>query len=387
MSEQPQQDQTAATNTSTAPTQQPFRFAVVGAGQIAQQAFIPGVQQLPEAQIVAFVSSDPEKARAYGVQHYDYEQYDELLNSGTIDGVYIATPVHKHREHAVPALKAGVPVLLEKPMAPSEEDCRAIIDAAAQTNTTLLVAYRLHNHPFLLRLVDCVRKKTIGEIRSYTASFGHNVNPENHRGNSGFWGGPIPDMGVYPLNLIRNLLEEEPIAVHAHGKRNADAQFDFHDTVAVTCEFPSGALAQYTASYSTVGQQGFTLAGSEGSIQSSAAFQWGDDAELSYTLAVEEDGEMSTETVEFEAYDQFAGETRHFIECVRNGTNPEHSGVEGLMDVRVCAAVEESLRTGATVRLEPVERRHRVSMDQAETIPAPPKPGDDELVNIVAEEL
>lgn len=364
---------------------QNFRFAIVGAGQISQQAFLPAIDQLEDAEVVAFVSSDPDKSSAYGVQHYDYSQYSELLASGSIDGVYVATPVHQHREYAVPALEAGIPVLLEKPMAPSVEDCQAIIDAAESTGTTLLLAYRLHNHPFLAELVRTVQQGAIGEARSYVASFGHNVNPDNHRGQSGFWGGPVADLGVYPLNVARNILCEEPQAVYAVGTRREDSPFDFHDTVSVTCTFPSGTLAQYTASYTTVDQQGFILGGTHGAISSSAAFQWGDDAELEFTITSKKDGESTTRTVSFDAYDQFAGETRYFIDCVRNGSTPEHGGHEGLLDVRVCVAIEESLRTGQPVELPPADKAQRITPDQAVRIPAPKKPADEELVNITPE--
>lgn len=89
------------------------RFAVVGTGQIAQQAFIPGLKQLPEAELAAIVSSDPAKGDAYGVPGYSYDQYAELLKSGDIDAVYVATPVHQHLYYTVPALEAGLPVLCE----------------------------------------------------------------------------------------------------------------------------------------------------------------------------------------------------------------------------------------------------------------------------------
>ena len=52
------------------------------------------------------------------------------MSSGDIDAVYVATPVFRHREFAEPALKAGLHVLLEKPMETSVEDCQALIDAA-----------------------------------------------------------------------------------------------------------------------------------------------------------------------------------------------------------------------------------------------------------------
>lgn len=364
------------------------RFAVVGTGQIAQQAFIPGLAQLPEAELAAVVSSDPSKGEHFGVPGYSYDQYAELLASGDIDAVYVATPVHQHAEYTIPALEAGIPVLCEKPMAPSVEDCQRMIDAANKTNTTLMLAYRMHNDPFFLDLVELVQSGGLGELRTFTSSFGHMINPDNHRGKQGFWAGPVPDLGVYPLNTVRNLYREEPTTVHAigaeqRGSEQHDSELQVTSTVAVTLGFASGRTAQFTASYATVGQQGFTLSGSEGYVQSNAAFQWGYDAPLSYLI----DTGNGPETKEYSAKDQFAGETRYFLQCVANGERPEADGEEGLMDIRVCEAVLRTLETGETQTLEPAERSQHITADQAVSIPAPRKPEDEELVGIEPEEV
>lgn len=358
------------------------RFAVVGTGQIAQQAFIPGLKQLPEAQLAAIVTSDPAKAEHFGVPGYTYEQYEELLDSGTIDAVYVATPVHQHAEYTIPALQMRIPVLCEKPMAPSVEDCQEMIDAAEKTGTTLQLAYRMHNDPFLVDLVELANSGKLGDLRTFTASFGHMINPDNHRGKQGFWAGPIPDLGVYPLNTVRNLYGEEPTTVFAIGAEHGDSELEVTPSVAVTLGFANGRTAQLTASYATVSQQGFTLSGSKGYVQTNEAFMWGDDAPLSYTVDLGD----GPETKNYDAKDQFAGETRYFLQCVRDGVQPEQDGYEGLRDVRVCEAVQRSLATGEVQKLEPIEAPRTISPKQAISIPAAKKPEDSELIGIEPEE-
>lgn len=358
------------------------RFAVVGTGQIAQQAFIPGLKQLPEAELAAIVSSDPAKGDAYGVPGYSYDQYAELLKSGDIDAAYVATPVHQHLDYTVPALEAGLPVLCEKPMAPSIEDCQTMIDTAERTGTPLMLAYRMHSDPFMTDLVELANSGKLGELHSFTASFGHMINPDNHRGKEGFWAGPVPDLGVYPLNFIRNIYGEEPTTVHAIGVEHRGSELEVTPTVAVTLGFASGRLAQFTSSYATCSQQGFTLSGTEGYVQSAAAFQWGDGAPLSYTVDLGE----GPEDKEYSAKDQFAGETRYFLQCIRDGVQPEPDGTEGLMDIRVCEAVQRSLETGEVQTLEKIEPTRPITSAQAVSIPAPPKPEVSELVGIEPEE-
>ena len=97
------------------------RYAVVSLGDIAQEAMLPGIAHTGNSEVTAFVTGDPEKARElgkrYGVEHcYGYDEYNRLLASGEIDAVYIAAPNFRHAEFAIPALKAGVHVLCEKPL-------------------------------------------------------------------------------------------------------------------------------------------------------------------------------------------------------------------------------------------------------------------------------
>ncbi len=360
----------------------PVRLAVVGVGQITQQAFLPALRSLDDVELVAAVTGSPEKAAAFGdrVRIHDYGDYDDLLASGTVDAVYVATPVFRHREFAEPALRAGIHVLLEKPMATSVEDCEAMIAASESSGATLMVAYRMHQDAYMVDLVERVTRGEIGETRSFTSVFTHDINEDNHRGQSGFWGGPVPDFGAYPLNLARHLFRAEPVRVHALGTRNDDRDFNFRDTVGVTLRFPDDRIAQYTLSYAADDVDNFTLVGAEGSMTSDSCYGYAPEPPRNVTVTTE----SGTKTRTAESMDQFAGEIRYFVDCLRSGTRPEPDGEEGLADVRVFAAVEESLRTGAEVILPPRSFGPGLSRDQVRAIPPRPAheiPDDDELID------
>ncbi|GED00262.1 glucose-fructose oxidoreductase [Kocuria varians] len=362
----------------------PLRFAVVGVGQISQQAFIPGLSRIDDAELAALVTSSPEKAeelgREYGVAAYSYEEYPALLESGDIDAVYVATPVFRHREFAEPALKAGIHALVEKPLETTVEDCQAMIDAAEASGATFMVAYRLHQEPGTVEMIEKVRdQKVIGDPRYFSSVFSQDITEENHRGHSGFWGGPIPDMGTYPQNMVRNLFHDEPVEVYAKGVRTPGRGFNFDDTVAVTLTFPGDRLAQFTISYASESAERFTVAGTEGEITAEPAFGFGPDTGIEYTLT--QGG--SSESFAHDPVEQFGGQTQYFVDCVRNGVSPEPSGEEGLLDVRVNAAVLESLETGAPVTLEPRRRERVVTSEQVRRVSPADEPEDDELVDQV----
>jgi len=70
---------------------------------------------------------------------YSYDEYDACLCSGEVDAVYIALPNSLHREYTVRACRARVHVLCEKPMAVTEPDCEAMIAAAKENRTRLMI--------------------------------------------------------------------------------------------------------------------------------------------------------------------------------------------------------------------------------------------------------
>ncbi len=340
-----------------------IRYAVVGAGWISQGAFMPGIGQTTNSELAAVVTSDPGKIEGlgelYDIKGCTYEEYDTLLTSGTIDAVYIATPNFRHREFAEPALKAGIHVLLEKPMAASLDDAEAIEAAAKASGARLMVAYRLHCEPGTLAIVELVRKGEIGAPRYFTSTFSQTVKATNHRATSGYWAGPVPDMGAYPINAVRNFFEAEPISVMAFGSRT-DRDLGCEDTVSVMMKFTEGRQASFTLSYSAHAIDRFHLVGTEGIIEAMPAFGFGEGTAVDFRLIKDDKTTEHTHHV----VDQFGGETQYFSDCILQGRDPEPDGEEGVMDMVVLAAIERALETGLPQELMPRSRQRHISPDQ-----------------------
>ncbi|WP_249675041.1 Gfo/Idh/MocA family protein [Pseudomonas abieticivorans] len=346
-----------------------IRYAVVAGGWISQGAFMPGVGQTDNSVMTALVTGDPIKAQdladLYNLEPYRYEQFAQLLASGTIDAVYIATPNFRHLEFALPALEAGIHVLLEKPMATSEADCQAMIAAAERSGAKLMVAYRLHCEPGTVEMVQQVRQGAIGEPRLFTATFTQHTDPANHRMKSGYWAGPATDMGPYPLNAVRNLFGSEPLHVNAVAIHTPGRPINTPDTVCVTLRFAEERLAVFTVSYSLPGSQRFQLLGTQGEIQASPCFGFGEGVAIGYHLIV--DGKTTEH--QHPVVDHFGGETQYFSECILNDTHPEPDGDEGWRDVRVLAAIERALHTGKAQTLAPLPARKGIQPSQARSLP------------------
>lgn len=343
------------------------RYAIVGLGDIAQEALMPGVAHTGNSEMTALVSGNPEKLTALGKRYditgqYSYEQFPELLRSGTIDAIYLATPNWRHAEFAIPALEAGVHVLCEKPLDVSAEKARAIIAAAERGNAQLMTAYRLHFEPATLDAIRRIRAGELGDLIAFTACFTQMVDPANHRATNGIEAGPLFDMGAYPINAIRYLFGAEPTEViSATGVRHAESGFgDFDDTIAVTLRMPGGRLAQFTVSYYANDVDSLIIAGTKGSITMNPAFGFGQGLEHDRRIGEK----RSHET--YKATDQFGGELRYFSDCILTGSRPEPDGEEGLADLLVIEAIVAALQSRGAVPITPLARTRRIDPDAQE---------------------
>jgi predicted dehydrogenase len=352
------------------------RYAVVGLGDIAQEAMMPGVDHTGNSEITALVSGNLDKARRVGEKYgvadiYTYEQFDQMLSSGKVDAIYLATPNWRHAEFAIPALKAGIHVLVEKPLEISAGQCKAIEEAVQASTAKLMVAYRLHFEPGTLSTIERIRSGELGKVILFTSTFVQKVDPENHRARNGIEAGPVLDMGPYPINAARYVFEDEPTeVVSAIGVRHPEAGLgDFDDTVAVTLRFPGNRLAQFVVSYAANALESYYAVGTKGSIAMQPAYTYGKSLEQNVTI-----GQDETST-SFRNTDHFGGEMKYFSDCILNDTHPEPDVEEGYADVRVLEGIVEALRTRASVQLEPFARTSRIDTKaQLETLRAVKSP-------------
>jgi len=350
--------------------QQPIRYAVVGAGNIAQVAVLPAFQHADSnSRLVAVISGDAHK-RAELRKRYDlefdgdYDAFEEVLERGKIDAVYVATPNSTHKEFTLRAAARGVHVLCEKPLAPSAADCEEMDQACRGHGVKLMVAYRLHFEEANLRAIEIVRSGKLGEVRLFSSFFSHVVRPGDIRQQPEVAGGAAYDLGVYCINAARNLFEADPTSVFAttFDKNGTD------DTTVAILRFPGNRVAQFCVSNSTAGVSSYRVAGSEGDLRVEPAYEYVGENVHHLTLGEE------TKRTAFRKGDQFAPELKYFSDCILEKREPEPSAEEGWCDVRVVEALLESARSKRPVELPPYTRRRRPTLAQADHEPAIKKP-------------
>lgn len=149
------------------------RWGVIGAGDVVEHKSGPAFQRAERSELVAVMRRDhalaEDFARRHGVPRW-YGDADELIADPEVDAVYIATPPNSHRDYAERVARAGKPVYVEKPMARTASECRAMIaacDAARDgRGVPLFVAYYRRAMPRFETARRLIGSGRLGEVRS-----------------------------------------------------------------------------------------------------------------------------------------------------------------------------------------------------------------------------
>ncbi len=153
-----------------------------------------------------------------------YEDYKELLDQGyRLDLVAISTQDAQHKEHALYALNRGYDLLLEKPVAITEKDCREIYECAKKNNRRVYVCHVLRYTPFYSKIKEMIDEGTLGEIVSVHASENVGYYHQAHsyvRGpwrNSGESSPMILAKCCHDMDILRYLIGEKCVSVNSYG--------------------------------------------------------------------------------------------------------------------------------------------------------------------------
>ena len=311
---------------------------MVGLGRIANH-FIEALAVSATCRVTALVSGSPKKARRlatkFNVRHIlAYADYDRLRNLPEVDAVYLALPVSMHREYTERAAAAGKHVLCEKPMASTSADAAAMVEACRAANVLLSIAYRCPHTVVHQRARDLVRGGALGPKQTLRirSEFGFRLGKDWRADPALAGGGSLFDVGIYPLNAARYLLEENPI-----GAQVANATHNAHgleQSIAWTSVFPSGARAECKSSYVEDLPDTLCITGKRGTLLLSPAFSHRKLLQLTahYTSATGEKIEV-TERTPRHALSQFRLEAEHLADAACTEAELITPGEYGLADM------------------------------------------------------
>jgi predicted dehydrogenase len=157
-------------------------------------------------------------------------------------------------------------------------------------------------------------------------------------------GGSLPDVGVYCVNTIRWLLDEEPLEVSAYQWAVDPETFgQVDENIAFRMNFASGIVAQATSSFKAAESSFLQVHGEKGWACLNPAFQY----DLERCMFGEIGGRWFEK--KFKVIDELALEIDALADSIRRGRDPEPNGVQGMRDVAVMEAIYQSASEGRTV--------------------------------------
>ena len=227
-----------------------LRVAVIGCGSRGR-GHMKILSQFDDTDLVA-VCDPVEVARNRAADTFNisnrYEQIDALLDSETIDAIFVATPAHLNGEAALPCFERGVHTLLEKPPGMSVAETVALRDAAARTGAKGMVGWNRRFHPII---VEAKRQVTargpvtqiVGEFHKSITRLAESGKFPEHLMDNMFLETPI-----HALDAIRAIAEADVQEVHSVVQR---AISDYKDVHAALILFDNGCVAQHIANYTT----------------------------------------------------------------------------------------------------------------------------------------
>jgi predicted dehydrogenase len=332
------------------------RIAVVGAGLIGRK-HIEVVSEL--AQVDAII--DPNPSAQDLAQQYQSKWFDSLhryLASNRPDGVIIASPNQLHLEHGQACLNAGVPVLIEKPLADTAAAAASLVQLSTETGTPILVGHHRRHSPLTKRVLELIDGGGLGRIASVNAMFWLNKPGDyfevDWRRREG--GGPTYINLIHDIDLLQCFCG--PIAYVQANEGHRIRGFDVEDTSAVIVEFESGALGVVSIcdtvsapwsweltsgenpKYPKTDQSCYLLGGTQGSVSIPDLRYWSHEGAQSWWSP------MQSEALKFEPLDPIVEQFRHFLDVVENGAPPLVTAADGARNIAVLDAIKSAALHG-----------------------------------------
>ena len=307
-----------------------LRIGILGAARVATSAMIAAAREVDGVEVIAVAARDPDRAEVYASKHgisKTYPDYRSLIEADDVDAVYNALPPNLHAIWSIAAVKAGKPVLCEKPFALDVTDVEAMLAVEARTGKLIMEAQHTYYHPRHARIREIVQSGLLGRISDIAAQFDVPV-PKTAgeiRWDGAVGGGALWDLGVYPAFWLRATIAEEPRLVSAANQMNdnkadiwTDAEF----------EFASGVTGSISCSMERDFSAWLKIGGERGTL-----FVDNPLSPSAQTLTLDLDNEVTKET--FTSRSTYCFQLEAFRDAVLGGASVHTRGKDSLATIQL----------------------------------------------------
>ena len=315
----------------------PVKVGVIGIGNMGwHHARV--LSLLRDADLIGVADPDPERGHMateqFGCRWF--ADYREMLSE--VEAVCIAVPTLLHHPVGLACLQAGLHVLIEKPIAASQDEATALINAAHQAHRLLQVGHIERFNPAFRELIKVVANEEVVVLE------GRRHSPHSDRANDV---SVVLDLMIHDIDLVLELAQAPVVRLAAAGGRSAEGPIDY---VNATLGFENGVVASLTASKMSHRKIRSLSAHCRSSLVETdflnhtlhihrRAHEWvsADHGELLYR----NDGfieEVSTTSIE-----PLYAELEHFLQCVRGRETPAVDGLQASRALKLADLIEQAV--------------------------------------------
>jgi predicted dehydrogenase len=341
--------------------------------------FVECLRRSRVARLVAVADLRPERADFLGKEVEVYRDYKELLlkTRGRIDGVIAALPNDLHVEVTEEAANAGLPLLLEKPIACNLEDAERIVKTVHAAKMKLMVGHHRRFSKRVARVKEAIQEGRLGRI------IGANVVMTAKKIDEYFqpaWrvtrdvGGVLLINGIHDVDLLRHFLGE--VAMVQAQTTNTSRGHEAEDTGAAILTFRSNAVATIFITDNSPSPWYYEVYGEEYNYSYAINYNsyqfFGDEASLTFPgmdlFYYEKDPDagwprpIKQERLTVDRFDVIEEEVKHFCDIIRGEAEPRVTAEDAAESLRVILAIKESSRLGRAICLDrstaPVHSNH-----------------------------
>ena len=338
-------------------------IAVAGAGLIGRR-HVEAIAEVPTARLHSVV--DPadaarDFAASQGVPWF--ASLSDMLAGEAPDGAVLATPNRLHVDNGLQCVEAGIPALVEKPVAVDVAAARRLVERAEERGVPLLVGHHRRHNPLIAEARRRLGDGAVGRIVSVHGMFWL-YKPDDYfdtawRRQEG--AGPVFLNLIHDVDLLRHLVGEV-VSVHAL-ESSAIRGNPVEETAVVLLRFANGALgtmnvsdtivapwsweltAKENPAYPATDEACCLIGGTHGALELPNLKLWTCGGRRSWWEPV------AAEAVSVEREDPLVRQIRHFAAVIRGEAEPLVSGREGLRTLEVVEAIKRSAQTAAAVEI------------------------------------
>lgn len=252
-------------------------MALVGVGTHGRHAVVPGILNSRNYELVAVADLNPRNLNELGdVEYGRYSSVEEMLQKETLDVLYVATLPETHCELTLLALKHGLHVVCEKPLAASQEEAERMVEAAREANRELVVMFENRFQPYNLKIREWISSGRLGRVEAiHIQTFGKHPLQQPRRTNLLNAAGCL-DCGIHMLDIARYWNQgAQWRIIHALGAW-FDEPVEKAPHMGILAQLDNGVMVTFEDSFSygyrlqslpgNYSKNGLTIVGTEGLI-------------------------------------------------------------------------------------------------------------------------